>query len=150
MSSFILVNPNNELIRTTTYTIPNLENYRVEILGHLTRLKNSEFLSSQKHETVKRRERLIAYKNAELKYVESYLIILKNLDLISQTCQRSGSRGYDYEKENDILFTIEDETKLFKQYEADLVRKKELYEAAGTCKTGTNSGTSERGIQEKV
>lgn len=137
MSNFILVNPKSELIKTNVYTIPNLENYRNSLIDLLHKLNNpSSLAASCKNSDIlarvdkNRLQRLLDFKSSELKYVESYLKILKNLDLICKTCEISKDQ-YDYEKEDEILRRIDNETKLFKKHEQELSRNKRIFETDG-------------------
>lgn len=105
-----MVHPNNHLTKLDKFTIPNLESYKKVLDSQITKLVKT----SRKEDT-----KVLEYKKIEKSYIASYLNVLKLLDSVEKCCIKEGC-DYDYDKEDEILNSIEGEMIEFKNSEEKL------------------------------
>lgn len=150
MNSFILVHPNNRLTRIDNLTIPSIREYMATLRNQIKQIENLADIPTSASSSTKAKEldtdrvqRLTNFKKAELRYVSCYLKILTNLESICKSCQMGDS--YDYEKEDEILNTIEEEMKNLKSLEKALSKSKTYFETDGaSCKLNEELSEEQR------
>jgi hypothetical protein len=116
-----LVHPNNRLTKVDSLTIPNLEKRRASIQSELKELGKVNVEDAKK-------------KKSELRYIESYLNVMRKVQSICTTCQVDG-QDYDYDRENEILDDISNDMALLKQAEKEICQ----YESESSSSTSSVS-----------